>query len=383
MTIPDNLRSLRVALVHDYLNQPGGAEKVVEVFTQMFPQAPLYTSTYDADSMPDHWRSVDVRTSYLQRLSPSVRLVKAFTPLYPSAFESFDLSGYDLVLSSTTTFAKGVITRPETCHVCYLNNTTRFLWMYHDYVRHERLPRGARAVLPWLATPIRVWDYTAAQRVDAFVAGSYNAARRIWKYYRRESEVLHPPIDASAFAPRSDHADYFLILARLQPYKRIDLAVEACTRLGLSLHIVGDGPDRSRLERLAGSTVLFLGRISDAEVADQLSSCRALIWPGDEDFGLAPLEAQASGRPVIALEAGGALETVKAGETGVFFPQPTVSSLMDALSSFTDEFDPAALRRHAMKFDRVAFTERLYDLLSRRYDEHQSTLRRISSGDVN
>jgi glycosyltransferase involved in cell wall biosynthesis len=383
MTIPDNLRSLRVALVHDYLNQPGGAEKVVEVFTQMFPQAPLYTSTYDADSMPDHWRSVDVRTSYLQRLSPSVRLVKAFTPLYPSAFESFDLSGYDLVLSSTTTFAKGVITRPETCHVCYLNNTTRFLWMYHDYVRHERLPRGARAVLPWLATPIRVWDYTAAQRVDAFVAGSYNAARRIWKYYRRESEVLHPPIVASAFAPRSDHADYFLILARLQPYKRIDLAVEACTRLGLSLHIVGDGPDRSRLERLAGSTVLFLGRISDAEVADQLSSCRALIWPGDEDFGLAPLEAQASGRPVIALEAGGALETVKAGETGVFFPQPTVSSLMDALSSFTDEFDPAALRRHAMKFDRVAFTERLYDLLSRRYDEHQRTLRRISSGDVN
>jgi glycosyltransferase involved in cell wall biosynthesis len=381
LTTPDSLRTLRVALVHDYLNQPGGAEKVVEVFTRMFPGAPLYTSTYDADRMPDHWRSVDVRTSFLQRLSPSVRMVKAFTPFYPAAFESFDLSGYDLVLSSTTTFAKGVITRPETCHVCYLNNTTRVLWNYHDYMRHERVPRGARAILPWLATPIRVWDYAAAQRVDAFVAGSYNAARRIWKYYRRESEVLQPPIDASAFTPRSGRGEYFLILARLQPYKRIDLAVEACSRLRLPLHVVGDGPDRPRLERMAGPAVCFLGRLSDAEVADQLARCRALIWPGEEDFGLAPLEAQASGRPVIALQAGGALETVKSGETGMFFPQPTVASLMEALSSFTDDYDPVALRRHAIQFDQAAFIERMYDVLSRRYEEHQSTLQRISTRD--
>jgi glycosyltransferase involved in cell wall biosynthesis len=379
VTVPDNLLSLRVALVHDYLNQPGGAEKVVEVFTRMFPGAPLYTSTYDADSMPDYWRSVDVRTSYLQRVSSSVRLVKALTPLYPSAFESFDLSAYDLVLSSTTTFAKGVLTRPETCHVCYLNNTTRFLWMYHDYMRHERLPIGARAVIPWLSTPIRVWDFAAAQRVDAFVAGSYNAARRIWKYYRRESDVLQPPIDASAFAPRREHSDYFLVLARLQPYKRIDLAIEACSRLNLPLHVVGDGPDRSRLGRMAGPTVRFLGRLSDGEVADQLAACRALIWPGEEDFGLAPLEAQASGRPVIALRAGGALETVRAGETGVFFSEPTSASLMEALSSFEDTFDPAALRRHALGFDRSAFTDRMYAILSSRYDDHVNTVRRLST----
>jgi glycosyltransferase involved in cell wall biosynthesis len=379
VTVPDNLRSLRVALVHDYLNQPGGAEKVVEVFTRMFPGAPLFTSTYDADNMPDYWRSVDVRTSYLQRVSSSVRLVKALTPLYPSAFESFDLSAYDLVLSSTTTFAKGVITRPETCHVCYLNNTTRFLWMYHDYLRHERLPIGARAVIPWLSTPIRVWDFAAAQRVDAFVAGSYNAARRIWKYYRRESDVLQPPIDASAFAPRPEHSDYFLVLARLQPYKRIDLAIEACSRLNLPLHVVGDGPDRSRLGRMAGPTVRFLGRLSDGEVSDQLAACRALIWPGEEDFGLAPLEAQASGRPVIALRAGGALETVRAGETGVFFSEPTSASLMEALSSFEDTFDPAALRRHALGFDRSAFTDRMYAILSSRYDDHVNTVRRLST----
>ncbi len=380
MTVPDNLRSLHVALVHDYLNQPGGAEKVVEVFTRLFPGAPLYTSTYDADSMPAYWRSVDIRTSYLQRLSSSVRLVQAFTPLYPSAFESFDLSSYDLVLSSTTTFAKGVITRPETCHVCYLNNTTRFLWMYHDYVRHERLPIGARSALPWLTTRIRVWDYVAAQRVDAFIAGSYNAARRIWKYYRRESDVLQPPIDTSAFVPRPQHSDYFLILARLKPYKRIDLAVEACTRLGLPLRVVGDGPDRSRLERMAGPTVSFLGRLPDQAVADQLASCRALIWPGEEDFGLAPLEAQAAGRPVIAFQAGGALETVVAGETGIFFPEPTVASLVEALSSFTDRFDPDTLRRHALTFDRAVFIERMYALLSCRYDEHQTTMRRLSTG---
>ena len=380
MPVPETLRGLRIALVHDYLNQPGGAEKVVEVFTRMFPGAPLYTSTYDADSMPDHWRSVDVHTSYLQRLSPSARLAKVFTPLYPSAFESFDFTGYDLVLSSSTTFAKGIITRPETCHVCYLNNTTRFLWMYHDYIRHERLPRGVRTVLPWFASSIRVWDYTAAQRVDAFVAGSHNAARRIWKYYRRESDVLHSPIDASSFAPRAEHAGYFLILARLQPYKRIDLAVQACTELDVPLHVVGDGPDRGRLERLAGPTVQFLGRISDAEVAEQLACCRALLWPGEEDFGLAPLEAQASGRPVIALAAGGALETVKAGETGVFFDEPTVPSLVAAIAAFSDDFDPETLRRHALQFDRTVFVERLYALLARRYEEHQRRLRDISSG---
>ena len=382
MTLPANLRSLRVALVHDYLNQPGGAETVVEVFTRMFPEAPLYTSTYDAKRMPEYWRSVDIRTSALQRISPSVRLVKALTPLYPAAFESFDLSAYDLVLSSTTTFAKGVITRPETCHVCYLNNSTRFLWAYHDYMRHESLPRAAKSLLPWIASPIRVWDYAAAQRVDCFIAGSYNAARRIWKYYRRESDVLQPPIDANRFHLSPNPEAYFLVVARLQPYKRIDLAVQACTALGLPLHVVGDGPDRGRLEKLAGPSVRFLGRLPDGAVANQLSRCRALIWPGEEDFGLAPLEAQASGRPVIAFGAGGALETVREGETGIFFHENTVQSLVAALSSFSDSFDPALLRRHAMRFDRGAFVERLYQLLSRRYEEHRAAMQRRSESEV-
>lgn len=372
--IPENLRSLRVALIHDYLNQPGGAEKVVEVFAEMFPGAPIYTSVYDRDRMPDVWRGLDIRTSFMQRLTPRVELAKALVPLYPAAFELFDLRRYDLVLSSTTAFAKAVITRPETCHVCYCNNPTRFLWMYHDYFEHERLPGPFRGVLPWLVTPLRTWDYVAAQRVDYFVAGSRNAARRIAKYYRRESDVVQSPIDASFFRPAGDAQDYFLVAARLQAYKRIDLAVEACTRLSLPLHVIGEGPDRGRLQSLAGPTVSFLGRLSDAELRDQMAHCRALIFPGEEDYGLAPLEAQASGRPVIAYGAGGALETVREGETGAFFREPTVSALADALRSFRDTYDPNVLRAHAMTFDKSIFKERMYELLVRRYEEHQARL---------
>jgi len=372
--LPASLRSARVALVHDYLNQAGGAEKVVEIFAEMFPGAPIYTSVYDRERMPAVWRTLDIRTSFMQRITPRVGLAKALVPLYPTAFELFDLSSYDLVLSSTTAFAKGVITRPETCHVCYCNNPTRLVWMYHDYLRYERLPPGARCLLPWLTTPLRVWDYAAAQRVDYFVAGSFNAARRIAKYYRRESDVVQPAIDTTQFHPSDSIEDFFLVVSRLQPYKRIDLAVEACTRLGLPLRIVGSGPDQVRLQRLAGPPVRFLGRVSDAEVQNLLARCRALLFPGEEDFGLTPLEAQASGRPVIAYGVGGVLETVIEGQTGQFFREPTVDALMDVLRNFDDRYDPAVLRRQAERFDKRVFKERMYGVLSCRYQEYRAGL---------
>jgi glycosyltransferase involved in cell wall biosynthesis len=355
----------------------GGAERVVEVFAEMFPNAPLFTSVYERDRMPDVWRHVDVRTSFLQRISPRLAIAKALLPLYPTAFELFDLRGYDLVLSSTTAFAKGVITRPETCHVCYCNTPTRVFWQYHDYFEPERLRgvyRLASPLFPLLMTPLRVWDYAAAQRVDFFVAGSRNAARRIAKYYRRESEVVPPPIDASYFCPSGPVGDHFLVVARLLAYKRIDLAVQACTRLGLPLHIVGDGPDRRRLQALAGPTVRFLGRVSDEEVRRQMCSCRAFIFPGEEDFGLTPLEAQACGRPVIAYAAGGALETVKEGDTGMFFREPTVESLSAALRAFEDQYDPARVRAHALAFDKAVFEKRMYEVLARCYQAHQGRL---------
>jgi glycosyltransferase involved in cell wall biosynthesis len=368
--MPEALRGARVAIVHDYLNQAGGAENVVDVFSDMFPGAPIYTSVYDPRAMPDHWRTRDIRTTFLQSVSPRLGVAKKLVPLYPTAFESLDLREFDLVLSSTTAFAKAVITRTETCHVCYCNNPTRFLWMYHDYVAYERLPRGARALLPWLFSPLRVWDFAAAQRVDHFVAGSQNASRRIAKFYRRESDVVQAPIDSSRFSPSAEVEDYFLVVSRLQAYKRIDLAIQACNQLRLPLRIAGAGSDEARLRSMAGPTIRILGRVDDDVRRELFARCRALIFPGEEDFGLTPLEAMASGRPVVAYRAGGALETVKEPVTGVFFNEPTPESLAGALTSLPDTFDPTAIRKHALTFDKTEFRRRMYAVLAWRYAEH-------------
>jgi len=351
---------LKVALAHDYLNQEGGAERVARVFCDTYPDSPLYTSLYDAAAMDPSWRDRDIRTSFMQRLHPSLRVAKGLLPLYPFAFEAFDVSDYDVVLSSSSTFAKGIQTGPKTCHVCYCHSPARYAWMYHDYVSAMRLGRAGRAVLPAVVSPLRVWDFTAAQRVDHFIANSRNTAARIAKFYRRESTVLHPPIDVESFAPASSTAPYFLVLARLLPYKRIDVAVEAFNRLGWPLLIVGDGPDAARLRGLAGPTVRFAGRVDDAEARHHLRHCRALIWPGEEDLGIAPLEALASGRPVMAYRAGGAVETLVEGVTGRFFDRQTPYALMDVLRSFDpDGYDPAVLRAHVAEFDVRIFKRRL------------------------
>lgn len=371
---PEILRGLKVAIVHDYLNQQGGAENVVEVFAEMFPDAPIYTSVYDRNRMPDSWAGRDIRTSFMQHISPSLPVAKALIPLYPTAFESFNLNEYDLVLSSTTSFAKAVITPPSACHVCYCNTPTRFVWMYHDYVAYERLPRMARALLPWLITPLRTWDFVAAQRVDYFVAGSHNSARRIAKFYRRESDVVHSPIRVADFAPVERPNDFFLVISRLQPYKRIDLAVEACNRLRVPLKIAGVGPDLERLRRMAGPTVELLGRISDEERRDLMARCRAFIFPGEEDYGLTPLEAMASGRPVVAYRGGGALETVTEGVTGVFFDRAQPESLAGTLRDLGDAFDSVAIREHAEGFDVSVFKRRMFEVLARRYAEYRAQM---------
>lgn len=351
---------MRIALVHDYLNQVGGAEKVVEVLCEMFPTAPLYTAVYDAEVMPDFWRNVEVHTTFMQRLSPRLAVAKRLFVLYPRAFESLDLSGYDLVLSSCSTFSKGVITPPETLHVCYCHNATRYAWMYHEYMAYERLGLLRRAILPALVSRMRVWDYAAAQRVDHYVANSRTTARRIAKYYRRQSIIIEPPIRTADFAGGGIVEPFFLIVSRLQSYKRIDLAVAAASRLGLRLRIIGHGPDESRLRELAGPSVEFLGRVPDDERIRLLQQCSALIVAGLEDFGMAALEAQAAGRPVIAFGAGGSLETVVEGETGTFFQEPTVESLQDALRRFdASDYNPEACRAQARRFDVSRFRERL------------------------
>lgn len=359
---------MRVALVHDWLNQMGGAEKTLLSMAEVFPNAPIYTSIYDPDRLNKTFKALDIRTSFMQRLPFVKKHHQPFLPLYPFAMESLDLRGYDLVVSGSSAFAKGVITRPDTLHVCYCYTPMRWAWGFQDYIERERIGKAARLALAPFINWLRLWDYSTAARVDAFIAISPIVAARIAKYYRRESVIIPPPVDVQRFQVSTRREDYFLIVSRLIPYKRIDLAVRAFTKLGLPLRIVGGGRDESSLRKLAGPTVRFMGRLSDEQVREQLAGCRAFIFPGEEDFGIAPVEAQACGKPVIAYGAGGALSTVVEGVTGLFFREQTVDSLANVVASFRDElFNPLTIRRHAEQFDTSLFKERLAQYVATRY----------------
>ena len=371
---------MKVAVVHDYLAQAGGAERVAATLHSLFPESLLYTSVYDAKATLAYFQGIPIATSFLQRWPlSSQRMHKFALPLYPTAFEHFDFQDYDLVLSSSSSFAKGVITPPKTCHVCYCHTPARFAWRQHEYLSQSRRGRLMSFLLRGMLGHLRSWDIESAQRPDYYIANSYNVAQRIRKYYRRDvAAVIPPPIDTERYAPVSpcEVGPHFLIVSRLVGYKRIDLAVEACTRLNLPLRIVGTGPDLAGLKRLAGPTVEFLGRLSDREVAAEYARCKALIFPGEEDFGMTPLECMASGRPVVAFAAGGALETVMDGETGVLFPEQTVDSLAAALRSVSGlEFESAVLLRHASRFSVSVFKDRMTRFLDGAMDQHQARLR--------
>lgn len=351
---------LRVALVHEPLFGMGGSERVLLTLHQMFPQAPVYTSIFNPKRLDKAFGALDMRVSFMQRLPFVHRYHRAYLPLYPFAYERMDLRDYDLVISSSWSFAKSVVTRPETLHICYCHNSMRTAWQFEDSAEKEKLGRLPRAILPWYVTFLRNWDYATAARVDYFIANSPAVAGRIAKYYRRESAYIPPPVETGRFFVADRHDDYFLIVSRLVPYKRIDLAVQAFTQLGLPLRIVGGGREEGRLRRMAGKNVQFLGHVSDDEVRSQLAHCRALIFPGEEDFGLTPVEAQASGRPVIAYGAGGARASIVEGVTGVFFGRQTPEALAEAVRDFQDErFDPQVIRRHAESFDSAHFAQRM------------------------
>lgn len=351
---------MRVALVHDYLNQYGGAERVLEVLHALYPDAPVYTSLYDPRAMPEAFRRWDIRTSFLQHLPRQVALARLYLAWYPYAFESFDLRGYDLILSSSSAFAKGVIPPAGARHICYCHNPARFLWDTASYLGGEPLGRTAGWLLAGVLHRLRLWDVAVNLRVDAFIANSRTVAGRIARYYRRESTVIHPPVDVSSFPLAQGEGHYFLTGGRLVPHKRLDIAIAACTRLKLPLVVFGEGRDRARLERLAGPTVRFVGRVSEGELRQLYLDCRALLFPGEEDFGIAPVEAMACGRPVIAYGAGGALETVVAGRTGLLFSPQEETALTEVLASFRDgDFDPVEIRRHAEQFDVSRFQENI------------------------
>lgn len=373
---------MKIALVCSWLNQYGGAERVLEQLHELYPDAPIYTSVYDSGAMPAFYRTWEIRTSFLQRLPFVRRYYQFLLPLYPLAFEQFDLSGYDVVLSNTSAFGHGVITRPETCHICYCLTPARFLWGYHDYARRENLGGVQKLFLTPILATLRAWDVAAAQRVDHFVAISQTIATRIQKYYRRSATIIYPSIDTTRFEVSDEIDDYFLVVSRLVPYKRIDLAVQACSKLGLKLKVVGDGRARAALERLAGPGVEFLGRRPDGEVRRLLSHCRGFLFPGEEDFGLTPLEAQASGRPVLAYGAGGSLETIRDGETGRFVHAQTVEAWTEALAEFVGRrWDGQAIRRHAERFDVRIFKQQVADFVAQRWAEHRNGA--LSNGSPN
>jgi glycosyltransferase involved in cell wall biosynthesis len=355
---------MRVALVHDYLNQYGGAERVLEVMHGLFPEAPIFTSIYDASVMPATYSHMDIRTSFMQRLPGVMSRHQSYLPFYPLVFENFDLSGFDVVISNSSAWAKSVITDPETVHICYCLTPMRWAWRYHDYVNRERLGRLARIALPPVMNYLRVWDVAAAKRVDAFVAISRVVADRIQKFYRREATIIYPPVDTQAFQPAGAADDFFLVASRLIPYKRVDLVVDAFNQLGLPLKVVGDGRDRANLQSRASTNIEFLGRVSDAELRNLYARCRAFIFPGEEDFGIAPVEAQACGRPVIAFAAGGALDTVVDGTTGTYFQEQTPDSLAAAVRTFdTLSWDADAIRANAERFSVDTFRSQLTDLV--------------------
>jgi glycosyltransferase involved in cell wall biosynthesis len=363
------MKKMKVALVHDWLTGQRGGEKVLEVLAEIFPEAPIYTLFHLRGSQSPAIEGRIIRTSFLQGFPFLKKHYRWYLPLFPLAAELFDLREFDLVVSSSHCVAKGVITRPDAVHVSYIHTPVRYAWgQYHDYFGPGRLSVLARPVIPLLIHGLRLWDEASAARVDRFIANSGNVARRIRKYYRRGAEVVFPPVDADFFTPAAGQArgDEYLVVSALVPYKRIDLAVAACNDAGRKLFIVGDGPEAPALRKMAGPSIRFVPFLPAEDLRQAYREARALLMPGEEDFGIAALEAQACGTPVLAYGRGGALETVRPGRTGLFFEDQTASGLAAALDKF-DRFvcNKSAARSNALRFSRQAFKRRLAGVLRR------------------
>lgn len=351
---------MKVAIVHYWLVGMRGGEKVIEQLCALYPGADIYTHVFRPEAISDAIKRHEVRTTFIQRLPFAGRLYQRYLPLMPLALEELDLTGYDLVISSEAGPAKGVITAPGSLHVCYCHSPMRYVWdMYHAYMK--TVSRPMRWVIAPLWHRLRLWDVVSAARVDHFVANSDFVRQRIRKIYRRDAQVIHPPVDTAGFLPADQQGEFFLFVSQLVPYKRADIAVEAFTRLGLPLVVIGTGSEEARLKARAGANVTFMGWQSNAVLREHYQRCRALIFPGEEDFGIVPVEAMACGRPVIAYGRGGARETVVHGETGLFFGEQTVDSLAAAVTRFQaiePRFAPKAIARHAQGFGEVEFRRR-------------------------
>jgi len=360
---------MKVALMHDYLIRFGGAEKVFLNLKKIFPKADVYTLIYDSKKMGKYFQDTKVNTSFLQSFPFSQKIYRVLVPLMPTAVESLDLRDYDLVISSSSAFIKGLVLRPKVIHICYCHNPARFLW---DYASEYN--KGAGIFRKILLHYLRMWDRSAANRVDYFIANSKITAQRIGKYYGRSSRVIYPPVEigqanseVSGFSPAVDlDKEYFLIVSQLTPYKRIDLAIDAFNKLELPLIVIGQGRDRKRLEKMAKSNIKFLGWQSDEIVKEYLKNCTAFIFPGEDDFGIAPVEAMFHGKPVLAYRRGGVTETVLEGITGEFFDDLAPEALADGIRRLKmnlASYSPLVIKKRAEKFSKESFEKSIKEFV--------------------
>jgi len=362
---------MKVALVHDFLKEYGGAERVLEAMHEIWPASPIFTSFYLPEKMPDSFKSWDIRVSKMQKIPIISKISKVFTFFYPWIFESMDLSGYDVVISSSASFAKGVITKPNQLHISYCHTVPRFLYGYPSETSRRKL-WFLKPFLAVLDSKLRVWDFWAAQRVEEFVVNSQEVKKRVAKFYRRPSTIIYPPVDLKKFKVGSylKNADYFLVVSRLSAYKNIDLAILACQKINEKLKIVGIGREEKRLRRIAYGKVEFLGWLDDEQLADCYRESKAVIFPGEDDFGIVPVEAAACGKPVVALALGGALETIIQHRTGEFFTKPSVESLIGVLEHFDPgKYKPENCRKQAEKFSKERFMTDFKNFVEKKWKE--------------
>jgi glycosyltransferase involved in cell wall biosynthesis len=372
MNIPSEEKKLKVAIVHDFLTYWGGAEQVLKSLHNLYPEAPIYTLLYD-EKMGKYFPDAKIKPSFLNKFPEFLRNRKKFLlPLFPTAAETLDLSGYDLVISDSSSFAKGIIVKPKTLHICYCHAPTRFLWdWYYNYLGENRIGKIKKAAVVPVLHLLRLWDKCASERVDYFIANSENTARKIKKFYKADSHVIYPPVDFEKLtllksSYKVPEKDYYLIVSRLSPYKKIDIAVSAFNKMNLPLVIIGEGEDRRRLEKMAGENVKFLGWQDDDRLAEYYRNAKAVIFPGEDDFGITVLEAMSFGKPVLAYKKGGALETIRPGENGEFFESVVPELLADGVRRMNNNmksYDPEKIKEYAKGFSRENFERKIREFV--------------------
>jgi glycosyltransferase involved in cell wall biosynthesis len=370
------MKSPKVALVHDWLTGRRGGEKVLEVFAEIYPDAPIYTLFHFPGSQIPNIENKRIVSSFIQKLPFLNKRYRFYLPLFPIAVELFDLQEYDFIISSSHCVAKGAIPRPDALHVCYVHSPMRYAWnQYSSYFSPEMLGFFSRRIIPPIIHRLRIWDESSAHRVDNFVANAKAVADRIHRYYKRTADVIHPPVETEFFKPGEVEENYFLIVSALVPYKKIDLAVETFNRTGQRLKIVGQGPEYRKLVKMAKPNVEFLGAVPDEPLLQAYQNARALIIPGEEDFGINSLESQACGVPVIAFARGGAKETVIHGETGFLYEELNSEGLSTALDKFKDmNFNKTTIRANAVKFSRNSFKKKISSYFQQKWAKHESQL---------